>query len=108
MVGVSVAWEHGPSGRVVCAKLAADSWEINVRGARSDLTRLTQIREADWLSRRSLRAGLVAGAPVFWSFADGQVSLLVGEDDEVWDVAVSVPVEVVDELAQAVGRLAEP
>ncbi|MFD7023446.1 hypothetical protein [Promicromonospora sukumoe] len=86
----------------------AEFWEINVRGARSDLMRLSQIREADWLSRRSLRVGLVAGSPVFWSFAEGQVSLLVGEDDEVWDFAVSFPVGVVDELVQAVGRLAEP
>jgi len=28
---------------------------------------------------------------VWWNEADGRVSILVGADDEVWDVAVAVP-----------------
>jgi hypothetical protein len=43
--------------------------------------------------------GTAAGADVFWSARDGVVSVLVGHDDETWDIAFVVPVAVVIQLA---------
>jgi hypothetical protein len=47
----------------------------------------------------TIAAGTCAGTPVFWT-ADGEVAtILIGPDDETWDVAVPVPVEVVEQIA---------
>jgi hypothetical protein len=49
--------------------------------------------------------GRSAGASVFWS-SDGEVAtILVGQDDETWDIAVSVPVTLVEDLVQTVADL---
>lgn len=40
-----------------------------------------------------MRIGEVAGAPAWWSVDDaaGTLSILVGPDDETWDVGVTLP-----------------
>lgn len=75
------------------------------------LTRLTgllglldNIRDADWAARRSLRIGTSAGAPVHWVISDDQVMILIGHDDETWDIAVAVPVAAVEQVVSLVRR----
>jgi hypothetical protein len=80
------------------AKIASDAWEINVRAAAEEFVALANIRSADWESRRSIKAGRSADAPVFWAFDGKSAWILVGSDDETWDFGVAVPVSIVDEL----------
>lgn len=86
--------------RPAVVKLATRDWQLNIRATLEDLARLTDIRTADRLSHRSLAVGTAAGAPVFWSTTEGHASILVGADDEAWDIALLIPLSAVEELAQ--------
>ena len=60
---------------------------------------LSGIRSADWNERRSIRAGESAGSPVFWASDGDDATLMIGDDDETWDVAITLPVAVVEDIA---------
>jgi hypothetical protein len=83
---------------VVLVKLSAQAWEFNFWATAEELAGLGSIREADWLARRCLHIGVSAGAPVHWA-ADGEtVTIMVGGDSETWDIALTVPVAIVDTI----------
>jgi hypothetical protein len=94
-VTIDIPAGEGPAA----VKLQSPQWELNIRAQRADLARLRDIDRADWDARRSLAVGTCAGAPVFWALSDDQVAILVGPDDEAWDVAVLVPLSTVREIA---------
>jgi hypothetical protein len=79
-------------------KLQDSAWELNIHASPGDLSKLTSIRATNWAGRRSLRIGTCAGAPVWWCEQDGNVTILVGADDEIWDAAVTVPIATVQEI----------
>jgi hypothetical protein len=87
--------DDGPAA----VKLQSTHWELNIQAPRTDLARLREIDGADWDARGSLAVGTCAGARVFWARSDDQVAILVGSDDETWDVAVLVPLATVHEIA---------
>jgi hypothetical protein len=86
------------AGSEVMVKLQAESWELNIWASFADLVRLRDICGADWSARRTLAVGTCADAPVFWASAEGQVMILIGRDDETWDIAVTVPLATVHEI----------
>jgi hypothetical protein len=86
----------------LAVKLQSDAWEVNVRGSIGDFMRLTEIRSADWSQRRSIAAGESAGAPVLWASVDDHAALMIGHDDETWDVSVTLPFDLVDEIVREV------
>ena len=79
-------------------KLQTDAWEVNFRAAPDELAKLEGVRRADWAARRSIQAGRACGSLVYWASDGDTVSLLVGADDETWDIAVFFPVSVVGEI----------
>ena len=83
-------------------KLATDEWEVNVYASVDDLLRLSEIRLADWSERRSIQVGKSADAPVYWANVGGHAAMMIGHDDETWDVSVSVPFAVIDEIVREV------
>jgi hypothetical protein len=83
----------------LAVKLQAEAWEINFRISRSELEALSRIRSADWDRRLSIRAGESAGAPVFWASDGNDATLMIGHDDETWDIAVGLPVAAVEDIA---------
>ncbi len=85
-------------------KLQDATWEVNIWAPLVDLARLRDVRGARWEARGSLQIGQCAGAAVWWSEQDGQVAVLVGHDDETWDVAVWVPLSTIDEIAALAAR----
>jgi hypothetical protein len=98
---VDVSVDCDAAGDLV-VKIAALEWEINVTGSQADLLALDAIRQADWSARRSIGAGHSASAPVWWS-SDGSVAtILVGIDDETWDIAVTVPLDTIAEIVRRV------
>lgn len=80
-------------------KLQAEALELNIWAPTADLARLRGIEEADWEARRTLAIGTGANAPVFWAMGEGQVAILIGHDDETWDVAVTIPLATAHEIA---------
>jgi hypothetical protein len=88
----------------VAVKLQNECWELNIYASLADLRQLRTIEGRSWRDRQSLAIGRCAGAPVFWCEQDGQVSILVGSDDETWDVAVTVPLATVDDIVTRAER----
>ena len=74
-------------------KIQASDWELNVHLPHKEFYELSRIHTANWETRASIKAGLSAGASVFWTYHSGRrvVTILVGHDDETWDFAVVVP-----------------
>jgi hypothetical protein len=100
MSDVDVSLEMEFEGGCV-VKLQTPTWELNIRGSAAELTRLGAIRQSAWDARETLAVGESAGSRVFWS-SDGQMATIsIGDDDETWDLAFTVPVGVVDELVRA-------
>jgi hypothetical protein len=89
----------------LAVKLQTDEWEVNVRAPIDDLLRLRDLRSADWGERRRVQVGESAGAPVFWANVGDHASLMIGPDDETWDIAVAIPVHIVDEIVLEAERL---
>ena len=94
------------SGHVlVSAKLSDDRWELNVRARASEFLTLRDIGTTDWNSRRVVKVGTSAGANVFWCSDGDAVTIMIGHDDETWDLALSVPVGLVNNLVRQVKDL---
>jgi hypothetical protein len=92
------------TGDVVAMKLQTDAWELNIWAPLTDFMRLHEIKDAAWDTRRSLAIGTSADAPVYWVRSGGQAMVLVGHDDETWDIAVAMPLATVDEITSLAGQ----
>lgn len=86
-------------------KLQGETWELNIWASADELWKLAGIEKTDWAQRRTLKVGTCANAPVWWNERDGTVYILVGNDDEAWDLCVTIPLRTVHEL---LGELGEP
>lgn len=86
-------------------KIQMSQFEINVLLTGDDVDCLQRVAAAQWNKRKSLRAGLTAGTPTFWSVESGDLTILVGEDDEVWDIAVTLPESCIPTLLTAVAQI---
>lgn len=89
----------------VSAKFSDVGWELNVTAAASEFLTLRGIRTMDWGLRHTRAVGMSAGAHVFWASDVRTATLMVGSDDETWDIAVAVPVDLVEELVRRVQAL---
>jgi hypothetical protein len=58
-----------------------------------ELVLLTAAREADWKDRQSITAGSMLGTACHWCQGEeaDTVQLLVGPDDETWELALTLP-----------------
>lgn len=70
-----------------------------VRSEEIDL--FSQVRDAEWQSRGSIRIGQCAGSPVFWCADAEKITLLIGPDDETWGVAITLPLLALDKIVAA-------
>ncbi len=76
--------------------LVSDEVHLAVRVHASDLAQLSEIDRADWSTRSSLRVGTTLGHPVFWVRGESDVvTVLVGDDDETWELALTISTAVV-------------
>jgi hypothetical protein len=90
--------DAGAGPGLVSVKLQSPSWEFNFCATPSELDGLRAIRGADWVMRHSLHIGVSAGAPVHWSANGETVTVMVGHDDETWDIALEIPLSTVDDI----------
>jgi hypothetical protein len=75
-------------------------YELNIWLKKDELNLLKNIKNADWLNRDSIKAGVSSNASVFWGYDDKDkiVSILVGDDPETWDFGVFVPLKTIEKL----------
>ncbi|WKJ90771.1 hypothetical protein QZJ86_01145 [Methylomonas montana] len=85
-------------------KLNSPDCEFNVMVSELELERLRSVGDARWLARQSVAAGKCLGSSAFWSCQDGRLTVLVGPDDEAWEVCFSAPEALVNELLQEIAR----
>ena len=85
-------------------KLQGETWELNIWATADELWTLAGIENTDWVQRRTLKVGTCANAPVWWDELDGTVCILVGNDDEAWDMCVTIPLGTVHELLAELGE----
>jgi hypothetical protein len=88
----------------LAVKLATDEWEVNIYGSVDDLLCLSEIRSAKWDERQSIEAGESAGARAYWASVGDHAALMIGRDDETWDVLLTVPFDVIEEVLREVRR----
>ncbi|HZR36841.1 MAG TPA: hypothetical protein VFA75_15840 [Nevskia sp.] len=81
--------------------LEAEVFEVDIHIPGEEAEELKLVASSRW-EDGSMQIGEAAGAPVFWSTDDGMVAILIGDDDENWDIALSMPVETMDRIIQAV------
>jgi len=82
--------------------VSAAGVSLLIRIQRSDLQLLAGVPAASWLQRSSITAGTSLGSPVFWcrdEEAPDTAVILVGGDDETWELALQVPMDLVVGLA---------
>ena len=103
MVDVTVEARNDPDdpGGV---KLQDETWELNIWATTDELWTLAGIEKTDWAQRRTLKVGTCANAPVWWNERDGTVHILVGNDDEAWDMGVTIPLGTLHEILAELGE----
>ncbi len=88
--------EHEEDGvSVYLVKIASALVELNVTIPQSDIGHLQSALRTEW-ALGALRLGTSAGAPVYWCAGEkGTLSVLIGQDDETWDIALTLPASVI-------------
>jgi hypothetical protein len=100
---VNVAATAERKGRSVSYTLTleAEVFEVNIHIPGEEAEELKLVASSRW-EDGSMQIGESAGVPVFWSTDDGMVAILIGEDDENWDIALSIPLQVMDTIIGAI------
>lgn len=96
----AASMEHGAPAITVTVRTGR--LELNIWIPQDELPLLDQVEAASWNARGSLRIGRCANSPVFWSSEAGEISILVGEDDETWDIGLTVPQLVFQEILRGI------
>lgn len=81
-------------------KIATSLYEVNVYFSEGEIHQFKQVFSARW-KERSLCLGTSANAIVHWATDDNQtVSMLIGHDDETWDIGFTFPEHIIQEIIQ--------
>jgi hypothetical protein len=92
MPSASVSVERGYDSSRKAAfliKVATVTYEVNVWIPVRKIKKLRDVPQTRWLGR-ALRLGRSAGSDVFWCCDDNKVGILIGRDDETWDVGITI------------------
>jgi hypothetical protein len=92
-------------------KLQTDAFEVNLRVRPQDVPKFEHVRSAAWERRGSLRIGEAAGSHAFWSVGgegDDSIAVLIGRDDECWDIGLSFPPETIDAIRREIAACPSP
>jgi hypothetical protein len=111
LIDVDVDYSFEGEKRLYAVSLSTDTWLALIHIPPEESARLAEVRSRAW-EDGALRIGESVGASVFWS-VNGEddtdtVVLLVGEDDETWDISIAIPAAVVDEIIDAIKALDAP
>ncbi len=79
-------------------KIQLKDAELNISIKPEEMGLFSRVLTASWDNRASIRIGSCCEAPVFWCSDFVTVSILIGHDDETWDVCFSLPHSVIDDI----------
>jgi hypothetical protein len=91
-------------------KIQTRAFELNVRVRPDEVEKFERVRRTPWV-KGSVRIGESAGSPAFWCVGgegEESVSILVGSDDECWDLAVSLPPDTIDVIRREIANCPLP
>lgn len=111
LITVDVDYSYDGDKRFYAVSLSTHSWLALIHIAPEDVPRLSDVTSTPW-DGGALRIGDSAGAGVFWS-VNGEddkdtVVILVGDDDETWDISFTVPASTIQEIVDAIEALDAP
>ena len=89
---------------MICIKVGCSTYEVNVRTRPSEVKKLKKVPGSPW-EKGALRLGRSAGADVFWSCDAKKVSILIGYDDQTWDIGVTIPLGVFKTMLREIDLL---
>jgi hypothetical protein len=90
--------------RAFVFKISSQDWELNIEMREEEAALIADARAARWDDRSSLWIGKAAGADTFWSCKDGELTILIGHDEESWDIGFTMPESVIDDLLAEIER----
>jgi hypothetical protein len=96
-----VTADYDPVDQVL--RISGPGYYLLIAMPAPELAILRDVQGASWEARRTITAGRVLDSPVHWcqSTVDPQaVSVLVGADDETWELALEFPDEVLLTVVQ--------
>ncbi len=80
-------------------KISNTQMELNLVMTESETIDLIEnIQTADWDKRKSIKAGVCLNSNVFWCSNGNNISLLIGHDDETWDIGMIIPLEIINKI----------
>lgn len=79
-------------------KIQLKDAELNISVKPEEMGLFSRVLTASWDHRESIRIGSCCDAPVFWCSDFETVSILIGHDDETWDVSFSLPHSVIEDI----------
>ncbi|PIE50523.1 MAG: hypothetical protein CSA38_02690 [Flavobacteriales bacterium] len=83
----------------ISIKLGNDYLELNISELKfEDIEKFKNIEEYKWENRNSIKAGKTLDSDVFWSFQEGRVTILIGQDDECWEVGINISLELLSNI----------
>ena len=83
VVAEKVTFENGEPG--VLVKIQKKRNELNIWFKLNELSKLNKVELISW-ENGSIKIGTSSNSSVFWSVDKDDVSILVGQDDEIWDI----------------------
>jgi hypothetical protein len=110
LVDVDVDYSYEGEKRLYAVSLSTDTWLALIHIPPEESALLAQVTSRVW-DDGALRIGESAGASVFWSVNGddhGTVVLLVGDDDQTWDISIAIPAAAIDEIIAAIKALDAP
>ena len=80
----------GDNSAGLALKIQSAVIELNIWFRPEELEQLNNLENTKW-ENGSLKIGESANSPVWWSSKNNDVTILIGNDDETWDIALSIP-----------------
>ena len=107
-IDVDVDYSYDGEQKFYAVSLSTATWLVLIHIAPADVALLKEVTSRSW-DDGALRIGDSAGTSVFWS-VNGEddkdtVVILVGEDDETWDISFAVPAATIDVILSALAAL---
>ncbi len=89
----------------ILLKISCSQIELNlVMTEKESVNLIENINDANWNRRKSIKAGICLDSNIFWCMNDDKsISLLIGHDDETWEIALIIPLQIINELEKETG-----
>jgi hypothetical protein len=110
-VSVDVDYSYDGEQKFYAVSLSTDTWFVTIHIPPGEAAQLSQVTSRSW-DDGALRIGDSAGASAFWSVNskddNDTVVILIGHDDETWDISFAVPAAAVEEILSQIAALDTP